>query len=89
VVLALINFSSAGHLIAVIVFFVAMNILVTTLISPKIFATATNLHPLLVLLALFIGGHIMGMMGMIIAIPLAIVVQTLLRAVFDTYIQEI
>jgi len=89
VVLELLYFSSSGHLVALIVFFVVMNILVTTLISPKIFATATNLHPLLVLLALFIGSYVMGMVGMIVAVPFAIVVQTVLRALFDKYIKEI
>jgi len=89
VVLELIHFSSTGNLIAVILFFVVMNILVSALVSPKIFAKATNLHPILVLLAIFIGSHAMGMMGMIVAVPLAIVVQTLIRAVFEKYIKEI
>ena len=66
-----------------------MNILVTTLVSPKIFAKATNFHPLIVLLALFVGSYAMGMVGMIVAVPLAIVVQTVARAIFDKYIKEI
>jgi len=89
VVLDLIHFSSTGHLVAIIIFFVVMNILVSALISPKIFASATNLHPILVLLAIFIGSHAMGMIGMIVAVPLAIVAQTLIRAVFEKYIKEI
>jgi predicted PurR-regulated permease PerM len=89
VVLELIHFSSTGHLIAVIVFFVAMNILVSALVSPKIFASATNLHPVFVLLAIFVGSHAMGMVGMIVAVPFAIVIQTLIRAIFDKYIKEI
>jgi predicted PurR-regulated permease PerM len=89
VILALIRFSSLGNFIAVLVFFVVMNILVTTLASPKIFSKTTNLHPVIVLLALFIGSSVMGMLGMILAVPIAIIIQTLFRIVFDKYIWEL
>lgn len=89
VVLELVSFSTMGHFMGVVLFFVIMNILVSTILSPKIFARATNLHPLVVLVALFIGSSAMGMTGMLVAIPVAIVLQTLIRIVFDTYIKEI
>ena len=89
VVLAIIYFQSSGHLIGVIVFFMIMNILVASLISPKIFSSATNLHPLFVILAVFLGASAFGMIGMILAIPLAIVIKTLTRQIFKIYIREI
>jgi predicted PurR-regulated permease PerM len=89
IVLALIYFTSTGHFIAVVIFFVAMNILVTTLASPKIFSKTTNMHPINVLLALYIGSYALGMMGMIVAVPIAIILQTLIRIIFDKYIWEI
>jgi len=89
IILELVSFTSTGHFLGVVFFFVIMNILVSTILSPKIFAHATNLHPLVVLLALFVGSTAMGMMGMIVAIPVAIILQTLIRIVFDTYIKEI
>lgn len=88
-ILELIGFTTTGHFLGVLGFFVVMNVLVSTILSPRIFASATNLHPLVVLFALFLGAQAMGMMGMVIAIPLAIVVQTLVRVIFDTYIKEI
>lgn len=89
VILALIPFTSLGYFLAVLIFFVAMNILVTTLASPKIFSKTTNLHPVMVLLALYIGSEVMGMLGLILAVPLAIIIQTLFRIFFDKYIWEI
>lgn len=89
VILELVSFTTTGHFFAVVLFFIVMNILVSTILSPKIFSQTTNLHPVVVLLALFIGATAMGMMGMIVAIPVAIVFQTLIRIVFDTYIKEI
>jgi len=89
VLLALIPFTSLGHFLAVLIFFVVMNIVVTTLASPKIFAKTTNLHPVIVLLALYIGSAVMGMLGLILAVPIAIIFQTLFRILFDKYIWEI
>jgi predicted PurR-regulated permease PerM len=89
VILALIPFTSLGYFLAVLIFFVVMNILVTTLASPKIFAKTTNLHPIMVLLALYIGSDVMGMLGLIVAVPLALIFQTLFRIIFDKYIWEI
>lgn len=87
VILGIINHSP--YLGGIILFFVLMNVVVSVFVSPKLFSRATNLHPLLVLLALFLGSTAFGMIGMIIAIPLAIVVKTVLTLVFDVYIKEI
>jgi len=76
-------------LLGVVLFFVIMNIIVSIFLSPKIFSRATNIHPLLVLFALFLGAQVFGMIGMLVAIPLAIVVKTILTLVFDEYIKEI
>jgi len=89
VVFALVTFTSPGYFLAVLIFFVVMNVLVTMLASPKIFAKTTNLHPVMVLFALYIGAAIMGMLGVLLAVPCALVFQTLFRIIFDKYIWEI
>ena len=80
---------NSPSLLGVILFFVIMNVIVSIFLSPKIFSRATNIHPLLVLFALFLGAQAFGMIGMLIAIPLAIVVKTVLALIFDEYIKEI
>jgi len=45
------------------------------LIYPRIVGASTGLHPLFVLLAVTIAGYYSGILGMIIAVPIACIVQ--------------
>ena len=45
------------------------------IIYPKIVGSTTGLHPLFVLLSVIIAGHYAGIMGMIIAVPIAGILQ--------------
>lgn len=47
------------------------------LISPKIIGESVHIHPLLVVVLLIVGGEIAGFMGMILAIPVAVVVKVI------------
>jgi len=47
------------------------------IISPKILGKSTGLHPLVIILALLAGGHLFGIVGMIIAVPLTGILKVL------------
>ncbi len=49
------------------------------MLSPKLMSEATRLHPVLVLLALMMGGLAGGMLGILLAIPLLLCVRAALR----------
>ncbi|AWZ48760.1 AI-2E family transporter [Clostridiaceae bacterium 14S0207] len=49
------------------------------LISPKIIGESVDIHPLLVVILLIIGGEISGFMGMILAIPMAVVIKVIIQ----------
>lgn len=59
----------------VIVFFVILQQLEGVLLAPLIMGKTTGLSPLVVLIALLIGAEIAGLIGFLLAIPLAIIVQ--------------
>jgi predicted PurR-regulated permease PerM len=48
------------------------------IIAPKLMQRALGLHPLVVVVALFIGTESLGLFGALLAVPLAVVVQVLL-----------
>ncbi|MCL5676247.1 MAG: AI-2E family transporter [Patescibacteria group bacterium] len=54
-------------------------------VIPHVLGHATKLHPLVVLFAVLAGGHLWGILGMILAIPVA----ALFRIVFDFYLSKI
>ncbi|MEK7624105.1 MAG: AI-2E family transporter [Patescibacteria group bacterium] len=59
----------------VVVFFAILQQLEGILLAPLIMGKTTGLSPLVVLLALLIGAKIAGLIGFLLAIPLAIIVQ--------------
>lgn len=48
-----------------------------TVISPKILGNSVGLHPLAIIIALLAGGHLFGIAGMLLAVPLAAIARIL------------
>jgi predicted PurR-regulated permease PerM len=71
--------SSVEKAIAIVVFGVTFNIVDSTLISTRIFGGAVRLPMFIVFVAFLIGGTLMGVWGALIATPVAVAVQLLLR----------
>lgn len=66
----------------VLVLFVAANQIENAIISPKLIGDRVGLHPLVVILAVFIGADLMGIIGMLLAIPLAAMIRVILAFFF-------
>ncbi|MEN3187356.1 MAG: AI-2E family transporter [Atribacterota bacterium] len=62
---------SVWIIIGVIALFGAINLVEGVFVTPKIMGREMGLHPLTVLVALMIGGQLLGALGLIIAIPVA------------------
>jgi predicted PurR-regulated permease PerM len=70
--------------IIVIVFFVVYQQLENHLLQPLIFARTVQLNPLAVLLAILIGVELAGILGALLAIPVAGIIQIVARDIWDT-----
>ena len=70
--------------IVVIVFFVVYQQLENHLLQPLIFSRTVQLNPLTVLLAILIGVELAGILGTLLAIPVAGIMQIVLRDIWDT-----
>ena len=62
----------------VLLLFVAANQIENAVISPKLIGDRVGLHPLVVILAVFVGGDLMGIIGMLLAIPVAAIIRVIL-----------
>lgn len=58
------------------------------LISPQIVSKSLNLHPLLIILAVLLGGEIGGILGLILAVPLVAVMKVVLEHVVEHYVRR-
>lgn len=62
----------------VLALFVAANQIENAVISPKLIGDRVGLHPLIVIFAVFVGAELMGVLGMLLAIPAASIIRVLL-----------
>jgi len=63
----------------VLVVFVLANQLESTVIAPKIIGDRVGLNPLAVILAVLAGGELLGLTGMLIAVPVASIIRVILQ----------
>ena len=59
--------------------FVVGQIIENYYLTPKLVSKRTGLHPLAVFLSIVLGGALLGVLGMVLAVPVAIVAVALLR----------
>lgn len=52
-------------------------------ISPKILGNSVGLHPLAIIAALLAGGHLFGIAGMLLAVPLAAIARIIVRFTWE------
>jgi predicted PurR-regulated permease PerM len=69
--------------ITVLVFFVLYQQLENHLLQPLVFARTVKLNPLTVIIAVLIGVELLGILGALLAIPVASMIQVILRDVWD------
>ncbi|AGB41963.1 putative permease [Halobacteroides halobius DSM 5150] len=65
----------------ILVFFIIQQI-EGNIISPKIMGEEVGLHPVIIIFSLLAGGELLGVIGMLIAIPVAIIAKELLNYLF-------
>ncbi|HDR05794.1 MAG TPA: AI-2E family transporter [Candidatus Marinimicrobia bacterium] len=62
-------------IIAIIAMFMVVQFIDNTLVSPFVVGRSVNMHPLTVFLVLIIGGNLMGLLGMMFAVPMAGIIK--------------
>jgi len=72
-------------IISVLIVFGIVATLENSLIAPKILGDSLHLNPLLIMLAIIIGGHLHGFYGMVFAIP----AMCVLKVLFDRWYNSI
>ncbi len=83
--IALANFTGLGTVVAVAVVFCIVQGLEGLVITPKLVGDKVGLGVLSTMLALIIGGNLFGFAGMIVAIPVAAVLKSILRDLRSEY----
>jgi predicted PurR-regulated permease PerM len=67
------------HLLGVAGVFTGAQVLEGTVLSPRILSRHVDLHPVVVLLAVIVGGSLFGFLGMLVAVPTVAACQVFVR----------
>ncbi|MCX5780244.1 MAG: AI-2E family transporter [Firmicutes bacterium] len=82
VIVALVSGSPMKAVYAVLALIIVQQ-LDGNLISPKIIGDSVGLHPVFIILAIVIFGHFFGLLGMLVAVPIAGIINLLLVSYVD------
>lgn len=84
-VIALFSANPLVALLKIAAVFAVVQVLDSSVIGPRVVGEAVGLHPVWVLLALAVSGYFFGFVGLLIAVPLAVLVKLLLGYALTRY----
>ena len=88
VVAALVQYGDWKHVAAVLAVFGVGQVIESYWLTPKLVGDRIGLHPVAVIFAVLAGGQLFGFLGMLLALPVAAVVNVLLRFAHERYTQS-
>jgi predicted PurR-regulated permease PerM len=86
--LAFYQFGGWEYPLAALAIFIVGQLVEGNYLTPKLVGESVGLHPLWVIFALMAGGTLLGLMGMIIAVPVAAIIAILVRHATARYRQS-
>jgi len=79
IILNVIDKGSLSAALVVIMAFLLIRMIDDTLVSPNILGRSLEIHPLLVIIAIFIGGEMFGLMGLLLCIPVTGIIKVTIQ----------
>ena len=67
-----------GTMVLLLLWILAIHFVEANVLQPKIMGTTARIHPVVIILALLAGEHAHGILGALVAVPMASVLQSLL-----------
>jgi predicted PurR-regulated permease PerM len=75
--------SGLGAIIGYAIYLTALRLSIDQLFGPLVLGAAARVHPALVIFCFLAGGTLFGVVGVITAVPVALVIKTTLAALYD------
>ncbi|SKA04621.1 Predicted PurR-regulated permease PerM [Selenihalanaerobacter shriftii] len=75
----IVSFKSMKAVLGVLILFTIIQQLEGSVISPKIVGDKVGLHPIIIIFSLLVGGELLGIIGMLLAVPTAGVIKVIIN----------
>lgn len=82
IVISLIQFGDFSQVPAIIVLVLSVYTLDNGFFQPYIFSKNLNIHPIIIILLIVAGSQVAGIIGMLLAVPVATVIKTAIREIY-------
>ena len=87
-ILAFVQFKTLHILLYIVAIYICGNVIEGVFITPKMIGKSLNLHPLWIILGLFLSGSSLGFFGVLFAIPLTAIIAVFIRFIIKLYKQS-
>ena len=84
-IMALLEYGFSWHVVGVWVVFIVVQTFEGTLLTPRIMGEKVGLSPVVVIIALLVGANLLGFLGLLIAVPLAAVINVFVKDAIVSY----
>lgn len=83
--ISIIQYGDFSHVPYIVLLIVIVYIFDNGVIQPFIFSKSVDMHPVVIILLILIGSELLGVAGMLLAIPFATVVRTAAKEIYFAY----
>ena len=85
IAISLVQFGDFSMLPSIIILFIMIYTVDNGIIQPNVFSKGTGLHPLVIIILILIGSELLGIFGMLLAVPAATIIKTAAREIYYGY----
>ncbi len=83
ILVTLVQFKSLSVIAQVVILYVSLKLLDVVAIQPLAVGKGNNLHPVLLITSVIVGGHALGIIGMVIAVPTITILQRIAKLLLE------
>lgn len=83
--MSLIQFGNFSMLPRILIMFLCVYLIDNGFIQPNVFSKSTDMHPLVIIVLIIAGSQLLGIMGMLLAVPIATIIKTAAREIYFGY----
>ncbi|MCL6098563.1 MAG: AI-2E family transporter, partial [Bacteroidetes bacterium] len=85
IIISLIQFGNFSMLPSIVLMFLGVYTIDNGLIQPNVFSKSTDMHPLIIIILILAGSQTAGVLGMLLAVPIATVIRTAAKEIYLGY----
>lgn len=85
IIISLIQFGDLSMLPSITILFIIIYTLDNGYIQPNVFSKSTDMHPLVIIILILAGSQLLGVFGMLLAVPVATVIKTAAREIYSGF----